>query len=122
MCQSVLDVFKKIPQKIGNDQVFWMFTDKDPNLNFKSFNATFKGFLEEADIQDFFWHDLRHTFASRMVMQGKSLLVVSKLMRHCNITMTMRYAHLDPMYMQDAVDCLDNWELVTPQVTQTVSS
>ena len=122
MCQTVIDAFKKIPHKIGSDEVFWMFTERDPNLNYYALDAAFEKALEEADIQNFHWHDMRHTFASRMMMKGKSLLSVSRLLRHGNIKMTMRYAHLDPMYLQDTVDCLDNWSQVTLQVTQTVSS
>ena len=122
MCQTVIDAFNRIPHKIGSDQVFWKLTEKDPNLFFKSFNKAFKGFLKEADIQNFKWHDFRHTFASRMAMKGKTLQSISRLMRHSNVGMTERYSHLDPMYLQDAVDCLDNWSQVTPEVTQTVGS
>lgn len=39
-------------------------------------------------------HDLRHTFASRLVAKGASLYIVQKLLRHRSPTMTMRYAHL----------------------------
>ena len=122
MCQTVVDTFSRIPRKIGSDDVFWMFTGRDFHFRSKVFYQTFNEVLKEADIQNFRWHDFRHTFASRMMMKSKGLLVVSRLMRHASINMTMRYAHLDPLYLQDAVDCLDNWSQVTPEVTQTVGS
>jgi len=44
-------------------------------------------------IADFHIHDLRHTFASWLVMNGIALFEVSKLVRHSSIQMTERYAH-----------------------------
>jgi site-specific recombinase XerD len=60
----------------------------------------------KAKITDFTWHDLRHTFASRLVMAGKSILTVAELMGHAEVSTTMRYAHLAPQYLADAVECL----------------
>lgn len=56
-----------------------------------------------AKLQDFHWHDLRHTFASRLVMKGVDIFTVCRLMRHKNIQTTMRYAHLANKHLEDAV-------------------
>lgn len=45
------------------------------------------------------WHMLRHTFASHYMMAGGSLLALSKILGHSNMTMTMVYAHLAPDYL-----------------------
>lgn len=62
--------------------------------------------LRRAAIEDFHFHDLRHTFASRCVMAGMDLFSLSKLLGHKSIAMTMRYAHLSPSYLRAEVERL----------------
>ncbi|HZP06176.1 MAG TPA: site-specific integrase [Terracidiphilus sp.] len=52
--------------------------------------------LQDAGIEDFVWHDLRHTFASRLVMGGMPISAVAQYMGHQSLQMTQRYAHLSP--------------------------
>jgi hypothetical protein len=66
----------------------------------------FEEALEEAKISNFRWHDLRHTFASRLVMAGVDLRTVQQLMGHKTISMTVRYAHLAPEHQLAAVQKL----------------
>jgi integrase len=56
-----------------------------------------------AKLENFSWHALRHSFASRLVMQGVDIRTVAELMGHKTIQMTMRYAHLAPEHKLDAV-------------------
>jgi len=70
----------------------------------KSFDTA----LEKCGIIDFHFHDLRHTFASQLVMAGVDIKTVQELMRHKSIEMTMRYAHLSPDHKKKAVDILGN--------------
>jgi integrase len=59
--------------------------------------------LEAAAIEDFHWHDLRHTFASRLVMNGVDIFTVCRLMGHKSIQVTMRYAHLADKHLATAI-------------------
>jgi integrase len=50
--------------------------------------------LKTANIQDFHWHDLRHTAASYLAMSGVSLVEISKILGHRTLQMVSRYSHL----------------------------
>ena len=62
----------------------------------------------------FRFHDLRHTFASYLVMKGVDLRSVQTLMGHKDITMTLRYSHLSPGHLQEAVNRIGNLSRPNP--------
>lgn len=68
----------------------------------------------EAKLDEYFrWHDLRHTFASRLVRRGVSLYAISELLGHKTLMMTKRYAHLDRADLHKAVQQLDQTGILT---------
>lgn len=63
----------------------------------------FEHAVKRSGVEDFTWHDLRHTFASRLVMAGENLRTVQELLGHRSIKTTERYAHLSNEHLRSAV-------------------
>jgi integrase len=68
-----------------------------------SVRASWNAILEEVGLEDFRFHDLRHTFASWLVQNGVPLADVKDVLGHSTIRMTERYAHLAPENARAAV-------------------
>jgi integrase len=73
-----------------------------------SVRQAFDKTIVKADLKDFRLHDLRHTFATRLVQNGVDLYKVKELLGHKTISMTMRYAHHYPESLRSSVEILDN--------------
>jgi integrase len=69
-----------------------------------SVRTAFENAVETAKIEDFHFHDLRHTFASRYVMAGGSLPALQQILGHAALTMTMRYSHLSPKHIREEME------------------
>lgn len=70
---------------------------------FQEVKRSFASACRRAGLEDFRFHDLRHTFASRLVMAGVGLRAVQELLGHADLKMTMRYAHLSEDHLKEAV-------------------
>ena len=66
----------------------------------------FKGAGERAGVEGLRFHDLRHTFASRLVENGADLITVKDLLGHFSVRITERYTHSNKNTKRQAVESL----------------
>ena len=100
----MLDSFRGIIRRLDIPYVFYNPATEKP---YKDLKRGFKRALLRSGIDHCRFHDLRHTFASQLVMAGIDITTVKELMGHKSLKMTMRYSHLAPEHKQKAVDKLD---------------
>lgn len=92
---------------------------------FKQINNSFQATLKKAGIEDFRFHDLRHTFATHFVMRGGSLKELQELLGHKTMTMALRYAHLSQEHKKKVVNLLNGLtapKMVNDKCYKTVTS
>lgn len=76
-----------------------------------------KALCKEVGVKPIRFHDLRHTFASCLVMAGVPLYTVQRLMRHKTPMMTQRYAHLAPSYLLEAAESIVTNQTIVPDLS-----
>jgi integrase len=69
-----------------------------------SFHHAFERAVERAGIEDFNFHDLRHTCASHLAMSGAPLLDIAAILGHKQLSMVKRYAHLSPTHLRGVLE------------------
>ena len=112
---EVVKAFKELrskPLDIGG-RIFYAISRKRKKSGYyELINQPFslKEYLEKAGIEEFVWHDLRHTVVSRLVRMGVNLVTVKELARHSSIDTTLGYAHLHKDDCRKAVDRLCSYQ------------
>jgi integrase len=85
----------------------YVFCDSQ-GRRFLEVKRSFTSACRRAGIEDFRFHDLRHTFASHFLMRGGSLKALQEILGHADIKMTMRYAHLSNAHLKESISLLNS--------------
>jgi integrase len=102
MTERVQEILQAIPRRLDTPYLF-AAPDGRPQADLKK---AWGNAVRRSGIKNFTFHDLRHTFASYLVMGGADLRSVQTLLGHKDITMTTRYAHLSPAHLREAISVL----------------
>jgi len=108
MNDTVCNVLSKLKEQSG--KIFpsaLVFPSPKTGEKINTCKTVWGRLLKRAKIENFRWHDMRHDFASQLVMAGVDLNTVRDLLGHADIKMTLRYAHLAPENRLQAVKVLD---------------
>ena len=99
---DLLQVHAKI-RRLNNDL---LFPGKNPSKAI-DLRKPFETALKSAGILDFHWHDLRHSAASYLAMNGASLAEIAEVLGHKTLQMVKRYAHLSDGHVSSVVESMN---------------
>jgi len=108
MSNAVYEVLLAKYKEQVRDKDEYIFANRDGKARW-DITQPFHRAMESAGIRDFVFHDLRHTFASQLVMSGVDLLTVKVLMGHHDVKTTLIYAHLAPKHKIQAIQQLEGY-------------
>jgi len=101
-----LELLKELSKVRRIDSNF-LFPSKGNRRKSINLRAPWEGALREADIQDFRFHDLRHSAASYLAMNGASLAEIAEVLGHKTLQMVKRYAHLSEGHTASVVESMN---------------
>jgi integrase len=110
--QTLLALLKG-KSKIQSISGYVFYNKANNKLDRWKLKTQFNKAVSDARISHFRFHDLRHTFATRLVQSGVDLYKVSKLLGHKDISTTQRYAHHYPESLRSGVEILDCYNFAT---------
>jgi len=110
--------FKKLKNTAYQSE--YVFINSNTGLPFVDIKKAFKSACKRAKVQGLRFHDLRHTFASRLVANGVDLITVKDLLGHSSVRITERYTHSNNTQKKRAVELLASENLSDIcQITKT---
>ena len=95
---------KRLLQEHRLSPTKWVFPSENPETHIDpdNFMIKFREAVRQSGIDWVTWHELRHTFASRLAMSGANLSTIAALLRHSTTALVKRYAHLSSSHLKTA--------------------
>jgi len=103
----LLDILSGIGRKSP-----YVFINPDRRQPWQEVKRSFKSACLKAGVKNLRFHDLRHTFATRLIERGADIITIRDLLGHSSVRVTERYAHSQVKRKIDAVNCLGNSKFV----------
>jgi len=104
MTTTVRSILSRLPRPLNASAL--VFPNTEGNRDLRWAQKTVPASIRTAQIEDFRFHDLRHTFASRLAMEGVDLLTIKELGGWRSLAMVQRYSHLSPSHRRSAIERL----------------
>ena len=104
-----------------SERIGYIFINPETGLPYKSIKKSWKSAVKVAGIENFMFHDLRHTYASLLLANGAPMKYVQHQLGHSSITMTMDlYTHLLPEVNDKCVNLLNNIVNTTVETNENI--
>lgn len=104
LAKSLCKILSKLKKYNESEYVF---TNPQTGTCYKDIKKGFNTAIKLSKIKKFRFHDLRHTFATRLIEKGVDIIVVKELLGHADIKTTMIYVHSDAARKQAAINIID---------------
>ena len=108
---TVKNILQERYKSKGNNK--YVFTNPETGGKYKVIQRSFHTICKMANIENFRFHDTRHTFASRAIENNTPVPVLKEILNHSSINTTMRYVHSSFNQKLNAVKNLDNYQQTT---------
>ena len=103
----VREALLELSQQHGSAE--YVFTNPDTGTRYADVKKSFSASCQEAGITNFTFHDLRHTFGTRLADAGVDVVKIKELMGHASIVTTMRYIHATDQGKRGAITVLSDY-------------
>lgn len=111
--QTVLELLKEKSKVISLKTELVFYSKAHTQIGGNNVRRAFNLARKKAKLDNLHFHDLRHTFATRLVQAGLDLYKVQRLLGHKSPMMTQRYAHHYPESLREGVKMLDSGRFIT---------
>ena len=101
------ELCRRLQETQGQAKSEWVFPyERDPKKHIESVKGSYRRAVKLAGIKPITFHQLRHTFCTRLAAAGVDISTISELAGHCNVSMTERYVHPSNKLKQRGVELL----------------
>ena len=107
MSSNVREILLRLQREVGSEE--FVFINRKTGLNLTDVKKAFRSACVEAGIENFKFHDLRHTAGTRLADTGADAFTIAEVLGHTTLQMTKRYTHATDRRKREAVEALSRY-------------